>query len=143
MAYNKAREERKWRIWKEAEERQLRSLGVDEDDIEKLHVHDWAIFNSDRRYYEKLQDAGTYLEEIAEDVAQPEAIRTVEDFLDSIENQQLYQILVMVDRLTLQSALMKSNGYSVREIALYLGITEKAVYRRMDRLKEKLKKFFE
>ncbi|MEY8392640.1 ECF-type sigma factor [Lachnospiraceae bacterium 45-W7] len=141
MAYNKAREERKWRIWKEAEEKQLRSLGVDEDDIEMLRVHDWMIFNSDRRYYEKLQDVGTYLEEIAEDVAQPE-VRTVEEFLDSIENQQLYQILVMVDRLTLESALMKSNGYSVHEIALYLGITEKAVYRRMDRLKEKLKKFF-
>ncbi|NCE97881.1 sigma-70 family RNA polymerase sigma factor [Emergencia sp. 1XD21-10] len=141
MAYNKAREERKWRIWKEAEERQLRSLGVDEDDIEKLHVHDWAIFNSDRRYYEKWQDAGTYLDEIAEDAAQPE-VRTVEEFLDSIENPQLYQILIMVDRLTLQSAWMKSNGYSVHEIALYLGITEKAVYRRMDRLKEKLKKFF-
>ena len=44
MAYNKAREERKWRIWKEAEEKQLRSLGVSEDDIEKLRVHDWAIF---------------------------------------------------------------------------------------------------
>lgn len=55
MAYNKAREERKWRIWKEAEEKQLRSLGVSEDDIEKLHVHDWEIFNSDRRYYEKYQ----------------------------------------------------------------------------------------
>ncbi len=51
MAYNKAREERKWRIWKEAEEKQLRSLGVSEGDIEKLRVHDWAIFNSDRRYY--------------------------------------------------------------------------------------------
>ena len=71
MAYNKAREERKWRIWKEAGEKQLRSLGVSEDDIEKLRVHDWAIFNSDRRYYEKLQDAGTYLEEVAEDTAQP------------------------------------------------------------------------
>ena len=45
MAYNKAREERKWRIWKEVEEKQLRSLGVNEDDIEKLRVHDWAIFN--------------------------------------------------------------------------------------------------
>ena len=70
MAYNKAREERKWRIWKEAEEKQLSSLGVSEGDIEKLRVHDWAIFNSDRRYYEKLQDAGTYLEEVAEDTAQ-------------------------------------------------------------------------
>ncbi len=55
MAYNKAREERKWRLWKEAEEKQLRSLGISEGDIEKLRVHDWAVFNSDRRYYEKLQ----------------------------------------------------------------------------------------
>ena len=33
--------------------------------------------------------------------------------------------------------------YSTQEIASKLGITEKAVYRRMDRLKEKIKKFFE
>ena len=50
MAYNKAKEERKWRLWKEAEEKKLRSLGVDEDTIEQLRTHDWAIFNSDRRY---------------------------------------------------------------------------------------------
>lgn len=36
MAYNKAREEKKWRLWKEAEEKQLQSLGVSENDIEKL-----------------------------------------------------------------------------------------------------------
>ncbi len=142
MAYNKAREEKKWRLWKEAEEKQLRSLGVSEDTIEQLRVHDWAIFNSDRRYYQRMQEAGTYLEEVAEDTTLPE-IKTVEDFLDNIENQQLYQVLIMVDRLTLRIALMKMPGYSTREIAAYLGVTEKAVYRRMDRLKEKLKKFFE
>ncbi len=54
MAYNKAREEKKWRLWKEAEEKQLRSLGVSEDTIEQLRVHDWAIFNSDRRYYQRI-----------------------------------------------------------------------------------------
>ena len=140
MAYNKAKEERKWRIWKEAEEKQMRSLGVDEDTIERLRIHDWAIFNSDRRYYEKLQDAGTYLEEVAEDTAQSE-VKTVEDFLDSIENQRLYQVLIKVDKLTLEIGLMKLNGYSVREIAVYLGITEKAVYRRKDRIKKKIKKF--
>lgn len=142
MAYNKAREEKKWRLWKEAEEKQLRSLGVSEDTIEQLRNHDWAIFNSDRRYYQRMQETGTYLEEVAEDTTLPE-IKTVEDFLDSIENQQLYQVLIMVDRLTLRIALMKIQGYSTREIAAYLGITEKAVYRRMDRFKEKLKKFFE
>ena len=142
MAYNKAKEEKKWRLWKEAEEKQLRNLGVTEDDIEQLRIHDWAIFNSDRRYYQRMQETGTYLEEVAEDTTLPE-IRTVDDFLDNIENQQLYQVLIMVDRLTLRIALMKIQGYSTREIAAYLGITEKAVYRRMDRLKEKLKKFFE
>ena len=83
MVYNKAREEKKWRLWKEAEEKQLRSLGVNEDDIEKLRVHDWAIFNSDRRYYQRVQETGTYLDELAEDTTQPE-VKTVEDFLDSI-----------------------------------------------------------
>ena len=118
MAYNKAREEKKWRLWKEAEEKQLRSLGVSENDIEKLRVHDWAIFNSDRRYYQRMQETGTYLEEVAADMTQPE-IKTVEDFLDNIENQQLYQVLIKVDRLTLRIAFMKVQGYSTREIASY------------------------
>ena len=90
MAYNKAKEEKKWRLWKEAEEKQLRKLGVDESTIETLRTHDWAIFNSDRRYYQRMQEVGTYLEGVADDTQQPE-IKTVEDFLDSIENQQLPQ----------------------------------------------------
>lgn len=139
MAYNKAKEEKKWRLWKAAEEKQLRSLGVSEDTIEKLRVHDWAIFNSDRRYYEKLQDAGTYLEEVAEDTTQPET-KTVEDFLDSIENQQLYQVLIKVDRLTLQTVLLQLQGFSVPEIARTLGMNEDVVYKRIQRLKKKIKK---
>mgnify|MGYP000780026072 FL=1 len=89
-----------------------------------------------------MQETGTYLEEVAADMTQPE-IKTVEDFLDNIENQQLYQVLIKVDRLTLHIAFMKVQGYSTREIASYLRITEKAVYRRLDRLKEKIKKCFD
>ena len=122
--------------------KQLRSLGVSESDIEKLRVHDWAIFNSDRRYYQRMQETGTYLDEVAADMTQPE-IKTVEDFLNNIENQQLYQVLIKVDRLTLRIAFMKVQGYSTREIASYLCITEKAIYRRLDRLKEKIQKIFE
>ena len=139
MAYNKAREEKKWRLWKEAEEKQLRSLGVSENDIEKLRVHDWAIFNSDRRYYQRVQETGTYLEEVAADITQPE-IKTVEDFLDNIENQQLYQVLIKVDRLTLQAILLQIQGYSIAEIAAILGMKEDTVYKRLGRLKQKIKK---
>ena len=139
MAYNKAREEKKWRLWKEAEEKQLRSLGVSENDIEKLRVHDWAIFNSDRRYYRRMQETGTYLEDVAADMTQPE-IKTVEDFLDNIENQQLYQVLIKVDRLTLQAILLQIQGYSIAEIAAILGMKEDTVYKRLGRLKQKIKK---
>ena len=139
MAYNKAREEKKWRLWKEAEEKQLRSLGVSESDIEKLRVHDWAIFNSDRRYYQRMQETGTYLEDVAADMTQPE-IKTVEDFLDNIENQQLYQVLIKVDRLTLQAILLQIQGYSIAEIAAILGMKEDTVYKRLGRLKQKIKK---
>ena len=139
MAYNKAREERKWRIWKEAEEKQLRNLGVSEDDIEKLRVHDWTIFNSDRRYYEKLQDAGTYLEEVAEDTAQPE-VKTVEEFLDSIENVVLYQELYQLDKLTLQALLMRTQGFSISEISAELSLNKEVIYKRLNRFKKKIKK---
>ena len=139
MAYNKAREEKKWRLWNEAEEKQLRSLGVSESDIETLRVHDWAIFNSDRRYYQRMQGTGTYLEEVAADMTQPE-IKTLEDFLDNIENQQLYQVLIKVDRLTLQAILLQIQGYSIAEIAAILGMKEDTVYKRLGRLKQKIKK---
>ena len=142
MAYNKAREEKKWRLWKEAEEKQMRKLGVDESTIETLRTHDWAIFNSDRRYYQRMQETGTYLDTVAASTDQAE-LKTVQDFLDRIENQELYHVLITVDRLTLQIVLMKIQGYSTHEIARYLKITEKAVYRHMDRLKEKVKKIFE
>ena len=142
MAYNKAKEEKKWRLWKEAEEKQLRKLGVDESTIETLRTHDWAIFNSDRRYYQRMQETGTYLDTVAASTDQAE-LKTVQDFLDRIENQELYHVLITVDRLTLQIVLMKIQGYSTHEIARYLKITEKAVYRHMDRLKEKVKKIFE
>ena len=139
MAYNKAREEKKWRLWKEAEEKQLRSLGVSESDIETLRVHDWAIFNSDRRYYQRMQETGTYLEDVAADMTQPE-IKTVEDFLNNIENQQLYQVLIKADRLTLQAILLQIQGYSIAEIATVLGMKEDTVYKRLGRLKQKIKK---
>ena len=140
MAYNKAKEERKWRLWKEAEEKQLRSLGVDEDTIEKLRVYDWAVFNSDRRFYQRLKDVATYLEEMEADEKLPE-IKSVDDLLGNIENQKLHQALIMVDKLTLQIALMRLQGYKPIEIADLLGLSKQTVYKRMQRFKKKIKKF--
>ena len=128
MSFNYGKEERKWRLWKEAEEKQMRELGVDENTIEKLRVHDWAVFNSNRRYYRRLQDAGTYLEEVVEDSIQTE-IKTVDEFLDSIESERLYKILITVDRLTLQAVILQAQGFSIREISAMLELKEDTVYK--------------
>ena len=56
MAYNKAREEQKWKKWKEREEEKLRELGMDEVSIQALHESDWADFNSERRYRERSEE---------------------------------------------------------------------------------------
>ena len=55
MAYNHGREERKWRLWKEAEEKILRAYGVEESIIKLLYTYDRAEFNSDRRFYRRLK----------------------------------------------------------------------------------------
>ena len=99
MAYNKAKEEKKWRLWKEAEEKQLRELGVSEDRIAQLRAYDWEIFNSDRRYYEHHADGGDYLEQLAADEEKPD-VKTVSDFLDGIDSPALDQLVSMTKELT-------------------------------------------
>ena len=47
MAYNHGREDRKWRIWKEAEEKLLRECGVDEVTIEQAVAYIRENFASD------------------------------------------------------------------------------------------------
>ena len=140
MAYNNGREDRKWRIWKEAEEKVLREHGVDEATIEQIRIDDRADFNSNRWFYHWTSDFGEYLEGMADREKQTE-VRTVADLLDEIENENLYLALVTVDRRTLKIALLKMQGYSTKEIAPIVGLTTGAVYARMGHLRKKLKAF--
>lgn len=50
MAYNKAKEEYKWKVWKEQEEKKLRELGVSEEVIAELRDYDWNCFKQERNY---------------------------------------------------------------------------------------------
>ncbi|MCI9082994.1 MAG: sigma-70 family RNA polymerase sigma factor [Lachnospiraceae bacterium] len=138
MAYNNGRENRKWCIWKEAEEKVLREYGVDEAIIEQIRIDDRADFNSNRRFYHWTSDFGEYLEGMAERERSAE-VKTVEDLLDEIENENLYQALLMVDKRTLQIVLLKMQGYSTKEIAPIVHLTTGAIYARLDHLRKKLR----
>ena len=116
MAYNHGREDRKWRIWKEAEEKLLRECGVDEATIEQIRMADRADFNSNRRFYRWTNDVAEYLEDMAGRERQAE-VGTVAELLEEIESENLYQVLVTVDGRTLKIVLLKMQGYSTKEIA--------------------------
>ncbi len=93
MAYNHGKEERKWRLWKEAEEKILREHGVDERTIEEIRTYDRVDFNSNRRFYRWTNNVAEYLEEMSDTPPQKEVF-TVTDLLNAIENKNLYQMLL-------------------------------------------------
>ena len=130
MAYNKAREEKKWLEWKEKEETKLNRLGFSQDKIEMLRQYDLEIFNSDRRYYQRLNDNSTYLDN-AISPEEEETVYSIEGLLGSIDNEELYQALRDVDNITLQIVVLKIQGFTGREIAKLLRMTPKAIYRRI------------
>ncbi len=139
MSYNHGREDRKWRIWKEAEEKVLRECGVDEVIIEQIRTDDRADFNSNRRFYRWTSDFGEYLEDMIDKEKQME-VKSVSDLLDEIESENLYLALATVDRRTLQIVLLKMQGYSTKEIAPLVHLTAGAVYARVAHLRKKLRK---
>lgn len=92
MAYNKSKAEKEWLRWKEAEEKKLRELGVDEETIQRLHTYDWAQFNKERQYLQRQVDWVS-----AQGLELP--VEDIESLLDSIEDMELFSLLHTVDKL--------------------------------------------
>lgn len=139
MAYNKAKAERQWLRWKEAEEKELRKLGVDEDTIQRLHTYDWAQFNKERQYLQRQVEWSPFVDLIsAQDIELP--VEDTQALLDSIEDTDLFSLLQNTDKLTLEVIFMKMNGYSSKEISEQTGLSVNAIDLRIFKLKKKLKK---
>ena len=139
MAYNKAKEEYRWNQWKAEEEKILREQGVDEETIQKLREYDWDDFNAERRFWEHFSSnqEELYTRELEEPSS---VVLNIQQLLDSVENEQLLQVLLESDKKTLQILLLKMWGFSVHEIAGQMGLPEKTIYTRIERLKKKIKK---
>lgn len=138
MAYNKNREEKKWKRWKEQEETLMRKLGVDEEIIRSLREYDWNVFLQDRRIRERQYPA---MDELFLNVSKEmkKDITTLSDLLDEIENESLLAYLKSVDKGTLVILLLKVMGYSTQEISTILHISPVAIYHRIHRLRKNFK----
>lgn len=141
MSYNKAKAEKEWLQWKEAEEKKLRELGVDEDTIQRLHTYDWVQFNKERRFLQRWDAWSPYVDQIsAQKLVLSE--ENEEDLLDGIENEKLLHLILETDKLTLKISFLKMEGFDSKEISAHLGLDEAAINMRIYRLRKKLKKYF-
>ena len=134
MAYNKAKEEYKWKVWKEQEEKKLRELGVSEEVIAELRDYDWNCFKQERNYKNHQMPDTDFIER-TEDV-------NVQDFIKSLDDNKLRKELQKLDQVTLYIILLKTFGYGTEEIGKLLGMKANTVSARMKRLRKKLKKYF-
>ena len=139
--YNKAREELLWKSEKEQEEKVLRQSGLEEEEIQNLREYDWDIFKSERRFLEhwapwEAYEAEGWIRECGKAAAKHTQTENGRLLSESME-----QLLRELDDVGKEILYLKIMGYETWEISDIIGITDKAVYRRMDRIKEKLKKF--
>lgn len=138
MTFQKAKEEHKWKQWKEQEEKVLRESGMSEDKIAYLRKLDWQDFNAERRFWDHYSSDQEKL--YTQRKEETMNLLNSEQLLDHIENKQLWEILRNTDPKTIQIILMKIWGFTIKEISEYLHLPEKTIYIRMSRLKSKIQK---
>lgn len=83
MTFHKAKEESKWKQWKEQEERILRKSGVSEEVIQRLRELDWQDFNAERRFWEHFSSnqEELYTRELEEPSS---VVLNIQQLLDSV-----------------------------------------------------------
>lgn len=140
MGYNYAKEVVKWKNWKKQEEDILQSLGVDGHIIQQLHDYDWEMFKTERRIRRRQSPT---LDSFFNNIPyhDKKEFKTIDDLLDEIENEAIFDYLSNTDHTTLNIIQLKILGYSTVEIANILEISCSSIYKRVQRLKRNLKNF--
>lgn len=140
MGYNKAKAEKKWKEWKNKEENLLRKLGMNEDKIHELYNYDKELFNSERSFLRRTIIDSDFIEYLSTSKIEL-PIDNMDDLLNQINREELYQVMRKINEQTLKIIYLKIVGYSVKEIAQMMGISDYTVRYRLRKVRKKLKKF--
>lgn len=140
MGYNKAKAEKKWKKWKNKEENLLRKLGMNEDKIDELYNYDKELFNSERSFLRRMIIDSDFIEYLSTSKIEL-PIDNMDDLLNQIDREELYQAMRKINEQTLKIIYLKIVGYSAKEIAQMMGISDYTVRYRLRKVRKKLKNF--
>lgn len=139
MSYDYKKEYNLWKQWKDNEEKILRKHNVDEKIISDLRKFDMAQFNAERSF-KRHQNVTKDIFFITQPVYDKIEIKNIENILDQIENESLYEYLKRVDPKILKIIELKIIGYNINEISQMLDISVRSIYRKIKKVKNSLKK---
>ena len=140
MSYNYGREVRRLQNRQAQEDAELREAGVSEVFIEILHKMNWRDLKADRVFYtHNAQSIDDIFNIVTYTMHDEDTVDNIEELLVMIDNPALRQLLMDTDKLTLKMLFLKMQGYSVDDIAMELGKQTDAVYKRLSRIKKKIK----
>ena len=138
MSYNYRKEYAKWKRWKDQEERLLKQMNMPKNKINELREFDWAQFNAERRF--------TRTQSITNDqyfslipVNDKKEFKNINDILDSIEDEALYEYLKDEEPILLTIILLKIQGFSIKEISKLINKPISTIYRKIEKIKRNFK----
>ena len=138
MSYNYRKEYAKWKRWKEQEERILKQMKMPKNKINELREFDWAQFNDERRFTRKQNITNDQYFALIP-VNDKKEFKNINDILDSIEDEALYEYLKDEEPVLLTIILLKIQGFSIKEISKLINMPISTIYRKN---RKKLRKNF-
>lgn len=130
--YDRKKSYKSWIIKKEKEENELRNKGVNETYIMLLREMDKRMFNEERKHHRHQEIVKDEFWTSLPDKS-PKSVINIEEILDEIENEILYEIIKNLDDESKMIIELKFQGYFVWEIA---NITKLSI----DQINYKIKK---
>ena len=134
MSYNYRKEYAKWKRWKEQEERILNQMNMPKNKINELREFDWAQFNDERRFTRKQNITNDQYFALIP-VNDKKEFKNINDILDSIEDEALYEYLKDEEPVLLTVILLKIQGFSIKEISKVINMPISTIYRKIEKIK--------
>ena len=138
MSYNYRHEYANWKRWKDQEERILKQMKMPKNKINELREFDWAQFNDERRFTRKQNITNDQYFALIP-VNDKKEFKNINDILDSIEDEALYEYLKDEEPVLLTIILLKIQGFSIKEISKLINMPISTIYRKIEKIKKNFK----
>ena len=138
MSYNYRKVYTKWKRWKDQEEKILKQMNMPKNKMNELREFDWAQFNAERRFTRKQSITNDQYFSLIP-VNDKKEFKSINDILDSIEDEALYEYLKDEEPVLLTVILLKIQGFSIKEISKLINIPISTIYRKIEKIKRNFK----